>query len=117
MSIQGGIIKPGELENPVQNGYCHNSFLDEEILYIGNLINGWGHCITNNLARLWFLLDEKMRFKYESCLIGYTLLYDKAVLSGAFLYLLEFLGIEKKRLIKIDTPMAFRKVYLSLIHI
>ena len=57
-------------------------------------------------------MDEQYRLKYKNCLIGYSLLYDNSELSNIFIHLLELLGIEKKRLRKIDSPIAYSRVYL-----
>lgn len=35
---------------------------DDEVVYVGVWAAVWGHCITDNLAHLWFLFDEKYHY-------------------------------------------------------
>lgn len=46
---------------------------DKQTVYIGSLLNGCRYCITNNLARLRFVLEEYNQTKYKNCFIVFTL--------------------------------------------
>ena len=37
-------------------------YVDKTVVYIGLFHSIWGHCITDNLKHLWFMLDNKYHY-------------------------------------------------------
>lgn len=44
----------------------------ETVIYLGPFTNVWGHCITDNIKRLWFLQSEIYKKCFKHCRIVYT---------------------------------------------
>ena len=66
---------------------------DEKVIYLGMFHKIWGHCISDNLQRLWFLMTDT----YKQHFRGYKLLYipyEGFRFSDNFTQLLEKLGID-----------------------
>lgn len=76
-----------------------------KVVYLGYMLNIWGHCITDNLKKLWFLDTPACRQLLEQ---GYqlccTLHGDKKKLSPNFCELCAYLGIDAQRIHVIAVP-------------
>ena len=72
---QGRYIDGSGLHRGMGHGYGYSpeetSDCDEDVVLLGIWPGVWGHCLTDNISRLWLLRDEdfmkrygKMRFLY-----------------------------------------------------
>lgn len=85
-------------------------FEDTEVVHLGMFIPVWGHCITDNLRHLWFLLDPEYAFLKDKPFVH--VVWNQDPLPANFLRILERLGIDPARLRRIDEPTRFRRIYL-----
>lgn len=87
---------------------------DSEVYYLGTFHICWGHEITDGMRLLWGIVPElggialNDKVKY-----AYTLCSNDHPLPQNFIMLLESFGVDKQRLVKIDAPTRFKKVYLA----
>ena len=44
----------------------------DTVIYLGMLFNVWGHCLTDNLKRIWFLKSDTYKRFFSKCPIVYT---------------------------------------------
>ena len=87
----------------------------ETVIYLGMFAKTWGHCITDNISRLWFLKSEFME-QFKNCPIVYLLCTKDSAFSlerhKSFRRLLEILEIDIDRLKLIEQPTQFEKIIL-----
>ena len=82
-----------------------NFVVEENVIYIGNFVKCWGHFITDCIRYMWFVLKQ-------TNFVSWKLAYiedDSFQLCGNYLRLLELLGIDKRRLLKVSKPTIFKK--------
>lgn len=91
------------------NVFSDVPFEDEEVVYIGMLLPAWGHCLTDNLRHLWFLVDDRYG-SLKNCTMVYTA-WNRDPLPENFFKILDHLGVARSRLRKIGNPVRFRKVH------
>ena len=46
-------------------------YKNETVVYFGMVVNIWGHCLTDNIKRLWFFLDGSYKKYFKNCRIVY----------------------------------------------
>lgn len=97
------------LEDDSPNGFRDVPFEDEEVVYIGMLVSVWGHCLTDNLRHLWFLVDDR-HGELKNAAMVYTA-WNSDPLPENFSRMLDRLGVARSRLRKIAHPVRFRKVH------
>ncbi|MBR0038305.1 MAG: hypothetical protein IJP70_11800 [Bacteroidales bacterium] len=81
-------------------------------IYVGHFINIWGHCITDNLKRLWFL---RSNYGKELLSNGYRLvctLHRDDSLIGNFKQLLAYLDIDANKILVVKKPMTFARMII-----
>ncbi|WP_081644262.1 glycosyltransferase 61 family protein [Butyrivibrio sp. AE3009] len=76
---------------------------DREVIYIGLFWPQWGHFLVDIITRLWYALENELPVVF--------IRKDKE-LYGNYLELIELLGISKDRIIYVDKPTRFKKVYV-----
>ncbi len=110
-SFWGGVV-----DKDLRFDESSNEFLEDnsEVYYLGTFHHCWGHEITDGMRLLWGLLPElggvplsdNVKYVYSLCGDGYAL-------PENFMMLLEALGVDLDRLVRVDTPTRFKKVYLA----
>lgn len=97
----GGAYKPKEVKRSSQT-----------VIYLGISYYIWGHCLTDNIRRVWFLKSEYMK-QFKNCPIVY-IAWDKYDIEYQenFKRLLEILEVDVNRLQKITQPTQFDKIIL-----
>lgn len=99
-----------------QSGAYSAEVVDEvsdPVIYIGLFNLCWGHCLTDGLKFIWALFSNKLpEDDRKHARVVYTMLYPRATLPKNFLALLQRLGIEENRLLRVDRPTRFAKLYL-----
>lgn len=68
-------------EKPCDVGGAYKTEMKESsstVIYIGYLFNAWGHCLTDNMKKLWFLrTEEARRLLSNGARIAFVTLYNK----------------------------------------
>lgn len=83
------------------------------VIYLGLFYPVWGHCLTDNLRRLWFLKSNVFKSYFKNCPLvylswgGVTVEHQKS-----FCRMLEILEIDVKRLQPITHPVQFENIIL-----
>ena len=133
--IEGGIILPQEWDlhgggsggiidaegNFIERSSVHAGFgysypapeveeSDETVIYFGMLIHVWGHCLTDDIKRVWFLKSEIFRQDFKNCPVVYVPSFYGIVPNLA--RLLEILEIKVENLREIKNPTKFKKIIL-----
>ena len=85
----------------------------EPVFFLGKFHVCWGHCITDGLKFLWpFLNLEKYPF-LKNCKIVYTTLSRDDKLPKNYLEILRLLGIDARRLVRLDWVTVLHDCYLA----
>lgn len=86
--------------------------LDDTVIYLGVFHPCWGHCITDNLQRLWIFLEQIKDEQYKNLSCVYTCLKSRPCLPNNFWQMLEVLGVDRKCLKCLDKTTKFSKVII-----
>lgn len=90
-------------------------FLDEDVIFLGSMNACWGHCITDNLKHLWPFVTGAVYDIEKSCprlRFAYVIDEGGRDIPRNFCAILETLGIQKERIIRVKTPTRFRRIFL-----
>lgn len=85
--------------------------INESVIYIGMLNKIWGHFITDDIRRMWFLLTDEYREHYSDCKIVYVPFADFNF-GVNFKSFLEILGIDSDSFVPITEICSFRKIII-----
>lgn len=116
----GGVVTAEEeyiSASGVHNGFCSTYGFDREnvlnsgenVVYLGMFNGAWGHCLTDNIRRLWFFNTEEFRNRYSDSRIVYTAL-DSFRFSDSFVRLLAVLGFNAAEFIRVDNITCYKNV-------
>lgn len=97
---------------PPQESIKHSS---DVVIYIGLFYRLWGHVITDNLRRLWFLKSDEFKSNFKNCPIVYVPFDEgKQTIERIpnFKRLLEILEVDVDKLQPITQPTQFNKIIL-----
>ncbi len=87
-------------------------FEDETVLYIGTLVSGWGHFITDCLKQMWFLLTpEYHKLKAENIKLVCNVIPGFRFNSN-HIALLSMIGLDVNDIHFISKPSRFKKIFL-----
>ena len=78
------------------------------VIYLGMFLHIWGHCLTDNLKRIWFLKSNIYRKYFKHCPVVYTPMWGGVIEN--FAKLLKILEIDTSKLFAINTPIKFATV-------
>lgn len=84
--------------------------VNETVVYVGAFCTTWGHCITDNIRRLWFF-KSNVYSKYKKCRIIYIPLKGFSFYQN-FLELLEILEIPYEKFEPINDIMMFDEIVI-----
>lgn len=103
----------GESYIPPLQDIKHSS---ETVIYLGMFYSTWGHVITDNIRRLWFLRSEDFKNQFNNLPMAYTLCTKRISFTlenyKNFRRLLEILEVDIGRLQLIEQPTRFEKIIL-----
>lgn len=89
---------------------CHSS---ETVIYLGLFFPVWGHVLTDNIRRLWFLNSDIFNSEFKNCSLVYIPWTASPIEEQQnFKRLLEILGLDVERLQPINQPTQFDKIIL-----
>lgn len=108
--VQQGI---GSFYIPPQESVNHSS---ETVIYLGMFHSTWGHAITDNICRLWFLKSNEFKKQFKNCPLVYLLCTKREMFTlnsyKNFRRLLKLLEVEVDTLRLIEEPTQFDKIIL-----
>lgn len=103
----------GEPYMPSKESVKHSS---ETVIYLGMFHNTWGHVITDNIRRLWFLKSEAFKNEFKNCPLICILCMKRENFSiaeySSFRRLLEILEVDVDKIQTITQPTQFEKIIL-----
>ncbi|MBQ6298373.1 MAG: DUF563 domain-containing protein [Selenomonadaceae bacterium] len=95
---------------PPRESIQHSS---ETVIYLGVSFYNWGHCITDNIRRVWFFNSDIFKQEFKNCPIVYISHGGKAIDNlPNFRRLLEILNVDVDKLHLISQPTRFEKIIL-----
>ena len=102
----------GEAYTPPKESILHSS---ETVIYLAMFYQIWGHDLTDNIRRVWFLKSDTFKSEFKNCPIVYipykdgTLTIEK---QPSLKRLLEILEVDVDRLRPITQPTQYDKIIL-----
>ena len=87
----------------------------ETVIYLGMFYRIWGHDLTDNIRRVWFLQSETFKHDFKDCPLVYIPYEDGRLTVERQLNLkrlLEILGVDVDALQPITQPTRFDKIIL-----
>ena len=87
------------------------SFLDEDVVFLGVWPSVWGHCLTDNLRRLWILRNDDFMKRYGNLRFLYVP-FQNIEPGESFRELLQMIGVSEIKLEAVSHTSRFRKVIL-----
>ena len=110
---EGNFIAESYLNSQTKNIYKVNrdiTYKDETVIYFGMLVNIWGHCLTDNIKRLWFFFSELYDKEFKKVPILYNHMWHGIVPN--FARLLQVMGFNLNLLHPIVKPLKCQFVIL-----
>lgn len=85
--------------------------LDEEVVFLGVWEHVWGHCISDNVKRLWVLDDDAFMEKYKNYRFVYVA-FDNTEIGRNFSELLDIIGVDRKKTLQITEISKFKRIII-----
>ena len=86
-------------------------YVNEPVIFLGTLFPVWGHWITDNLRRFWFLYTKTYLEMYKNCKLVYVI-DDENELSSNVMRLLEILDIDRNKMFPLKKKTKFYNIIL-----
>ena len=106
--IEESFIHPGT--NEIYTPYEKVEVASEPVIYFGMLVNIWGHCLTDNIKRLWFFFSNSYNKYFKKYPIVYVPMWYGIIPN--FAKLLEVMGFNVNNLRPITKPTKFPLVIM-----
>ena len=90
-------------------------YLDEDVVFLGVWPGVWGHCLTDNLRRLWVLRDDDFMKRYGNLRFLYVP-FQNIEPGESFRELLQMIGVSEIKLEAVSHTSRFRKVAVCSSH-
>lgn len=108
--LAGLIRREGQQNFAYTNRYSYSEVaveeqIDEDTIFGGEIIDAFGHVLTETLCRCWFLLQENVPKK-----ILFTTITSKV--PGAFYEFLRLLGIKKEQIIVVSKVTQVKSILI-----
>ena len=118
--VAGGIVT--ENGHHISNSHLHaccgvgykpdkTEVRNETVIYLGMMPMVWGHCLTDNIRRLWFLLSEDYREKFQNCPIIFSP-YPDFRMDENFASFMKIIGIDSNNLIPVKQATQYKQIIL-----
>ena len=92
------------------------NYSNETVIYLGMFYVIWGHLITDNMKRLWFLKSDIYRNYFKNCKLIYVpqddFDFEKSIYHFHFAKLLDILGINYKEIQPIKEATRYKNIIL-----
>lgn len=83
-----------------------------DVLYIGYLHNVWGHAITDNLKKIWFLFTDEWEKIYKNKVKIVYITIENKPLPGYIKDIFSLLGLDFNEFIWINKPCKFDRIII-----
>lgn len=112
LTQQGDFLENTSVHTKFGRGYAVSKSEDEieKAIYLGMFLPVWGHCLTDNLQRLWFLRTKMYLDSYVDYPLIYVPMCEKY--SDSFIRLLEILNVDWNRLIPITKVTTVKSLII-----
>ena len=118
MDSEGKFIPGTYLSYSIDNSYepekVQNS--DETVVYLGSFYIVWGHLLTDNMKRLWFVKSDIYKNYFRNCKLIYIPLdgfdFEKSPLFFQFAKILEILGINYKDIQPVREATRYKNIII-----
>lgn len=85
-----------------------DDYIDEEVVYIGSLARIYGHTFTDNIAKVWYVLENKPK----DLRIAYSAYWKNSAIPQYIIVFFKLLGLDINQFIHITKPTRFKKVFV-----
>ena len=85
-------------------------FFNTTVVYLAMYFHVWGHCITDEIRRIWFLKTDVYKKNFSSCPIVLNNSIQGGRIIPQFIELLKILEIDLDKVRILDKPARFRKI-------
>lgn len=86
--------------------FIEPEYFEQEVYFGGYFIQQWGHFLLDSLSRLWAINN------YPKIKIIILKLHSDYAIKENYYRTYELLGITKDRIIEVDRPMKFKRIYI-----
>lgn len=109
-------IQESQLHNELSNikkikNICDYKYSNETVIFLGSWLDVWGHWLTDNIRRMWFLKNLTYKLKFSQCKLVYVC-NSEFSFSNNVKQLFECLNIDPSKLIKINEVTKFSRVVI-----
>ena len=111
----GHFVKESFIFNGAGDAYTPTDVAQSSatVVYLGMFYPVWGHCLNDNIRRLWFLQSDAFKDYFKDCALVYVAWRDIPLTAQKnFCRLLELLDVDVERLQVITRPTRFENVIL-----
>ena len=117
VSSDGFFVEHSAVHEGLENGKVEIAAkvdnMDCEAIFIGSLMSVYGHCITDNIKKIWYLNTPEARTLLDrGAMVIYVSAWDDNDLPEYAMRILELAGVDVSRLKRISKPVRFRTVYV-----
>lgn len=81
------------------------------VIYLAMYFGVWGHCITDEIRRIWFLKTDVFKNYFSSCQIVIVPFGGGGIIQN-FIRLLEILEVDLSKIIILNKPIKFQNIIL-----
>lgn len=112
MDSAGNFVEESFVHPGITDVYSADSVREspDSVIYLGMFVHVWGHCLTDNIKRAWFLNSDVYRKYFRAYPIVYVPMWFGVIPS--FAKLLRILEIDVSKLLPITTPTKFANIIL-----
>ena len=84
-------------------------FIDEEVVYLGNLRNHYGNFLVDSISRLWYAIKNPENHKY---VVSLTMPSSGRTFHKNIYRFFELFGIKKEQIIVVENVVQFKNVII-----
>ena len=89
--------------------------VDQEIIFLGTIIDCWGHYFTDGVSKLWFLKTQEYRNIKENNNVKFAIAFaykNNLKIPQALITLYNLLGIQEEDLLIVNDSVQYSKIYI-----
>lgn len=89
--------------------------VDQEIIFLGTIIDCWGHYFTDGVSKLWFLKTQEYRKLKENNNVKFAISFaykHNFKIPPALISLYNLLGIYEEDLLIVNDSVQYSKIYI-----
>lgn len=89
--------------------------VDQTVIFLGTIMDCWGHYFTDGISKLWFLKTEEYKSITENNHVKFAISFaykQNLKIPQPLLSLYHLLGIHEEDLVIINNPVQYSKIYI-----